>query len=55
MLHRLFDELIDGFGTEQSPPIAFDLSAEAMCCTVHSQWRLRRAKYRPYIAPPAEA
>jgi hypothetical protein len=28
MLHRLFDELIDGFGTEQSPPIAFDLSAE---------------------------
>jgi hypothetical protein len=24
----LFDELIDGIGTEQSPPIALDLSAE---------------------------
>jgi hypothetical protein len=25
---RLFDELIDGIGTEQSPPIPLDLSAE---------------------------
>jgi len=52
---RLFDELIDGIGTEQSPPIALDLSAEGnVVAGYRSRSRLRRAGYPLYSAQPAE-